>query len=246
MGEEGGGWQWRRRLWVWEEELLAECRLLLVNVSLQPLSYDVWQWQPDPSQGYTVRGAYALLTNQKEQQDSLCEELVWHKQVPLKVSIFAWRLIRDRLPTKSNLAYRGILNSEACLCVSGCGLLEDARHLFLSCSFFGSLWSLVRSWIGFDGVDHCDISNHCAHFAFYTGGLKARRSFLQLIWLLTMWVIWNERNNKIFKQKESSLVQLLDKVKYHSLWWLKANKVVFVFDDQMSSLVDRTSNMEES
>ncbi|XP_024626839.1 uncharacterized protein [Medicago truncatula] len=232
-GEEGGGWQWRRRLWAWEEDLLVECRLLLANVSLQPLSYDVWQWQPDPGQGYTIRGAYALLTSQEEQQDSLCEDLVWHKQVPLKVSIFAWRLIRDRLPTKSNLASRGILSSEACLCVSGCGLLEDARHLFLSCRFFGLLWPLVRSWIGFDGVDHCDISNHGAHFAFYTGGLKARRSFLQLIWLLTVWVIWNERNNRIFKQKESSLLQLLDKVKYQSLWWLKASKVVFVFGDQM-------------
>ncbi|AES88796.1 hypothetical protein MTR_4g062340 [Medicago truncatula] len=48
-----------------------------------------------------------------------------------------------------------------------------------------------------------------------------------------MWVIWNEGNNKLFKQKESSLVQLLDKVRYHSLWWLKANNVVFMFGNQM-------------
>jgi len=41
-GATGGGWQWRRALWVWEEELVEECRLLLSNVSLQPLSYDVW------------------------------------------------------------------------------------------------------------------------------------------------------------------------------------------------------------
>jgi len=52
--------------------------------------------------------------------------------------------------------------------VSGCGLVEDARHLFLSCSYFGSLWPLFRSWIGFDGVDHCDISNHFAQFSYYT------------------------------------------------------------------------------
>ncbi|PNY16833.1 hypothetical protein L195_g013560 [Trifolium pratense] len=30
--------------------------------------------------------------------------LIWHKQVPLKVPVLAWRLLRDRLPTKSNLA----------------------------------------------------------------------------------------------------------------------------------------------
>ena len=89
----------------------------------------------------------------------------------------------------------------------------------------------MRAWIDFDGVDHCDISNHCAQFSYYTGGLKSRRSFLQLIWLLTMRVLWNERNNRLFKQKENFIAQLLDKVKYHSLWWMRAKKVVFMFGD---------------
>ncbi|KAK2359509.1 homeobox-leucine zipper protein ATHB-15 [Trifolium repens] len=35
--------------------------------------------------------------------------LVWHPHVPLKVSIFVWPLLRDRLPTKANLVTRGIL-----------------------------------------------------------------------------------------------------------------------------------------
>jgi len=218
-GASGVGWQWCRALWVWDEELLEECRLVLSNVSLQPLSYDVWQWQPDSNDGYSVRGVYDMLTTKEMLLGGQCDYLVWHKQVPLKVSIFAWRLLRDRLPTKSNLVSRGILDVEASLCVSGCGNVEDARHLFLECSCFGSLWPLVRSWIGFDGDDHCDILNHCAQFSYYTGGLKSRRSFLQLIWLLTMWVICNERNNRLFKQKENSIAHLLDKVKYHSLWW---------------------------
>ncbi|GAU40500.1 hypothetical protein TSUD_189820 [Trifolium subterraneum] len=75
-------------------------------------------------------------------------DLIWHSQVPLKVSILAWRLLRDRLPTKVNLITRGILPLTAQLCVSGCGEVETAQHLFLSCSMFGSLWSLVSSWIG--------------------------------------------------------------------------------------------------
>jgi len=33
-GEGGGVWEWRRRLWDWEEELVGECRLLLANVVL--------------------------------------------------------------------------------------------------------------------------------------------------------------------------------------------------------------------
>lgn len=133
------------------------------------------------------------------------------------MSIFGWRFLRDRLPTKSNLASRGVIDAEVCLCVSGCGQVEDVCHLFLSCSCFGSLGPSVRSWFGFDGVDHQEISNHFIQFAHYTGGLKSRRSFLQLIWLLTVWILWNERNTILFKQKECSIVQLLNKVKYYSL-----------------------------
>ena len=162
---------------------LAECRLLLSDISLQPLSYDVWQWLPDPSRGYSVRGVYAMLTNQENLQVLQNIELIWHKQVPLKVSNFAWRLLHDRLPTKSNLMSWGVIDTEACQCVSGCGQVEDARQLFLLCPCFGSLWPLVRSWIGFDGIDHF------IQFTNYTGGSKSRRSFLQLIWLLTVWVL---------------------------------------------------------
>ncbi|MCI39465.1 glutamate-gated kainate-type ion channel receptor subunit GluR5, partial [Trifolium medium] len=60
--------------------------------------------------------------------------------VPLKVSIFAWRLLQDRLPTRANLVSRGILSTAAHHCVSGCGAVESAQHLFLSCGTFGPLW----------------------------------------------------------------------------------------------------------
>ncbi|PNX54725.1 cytochrome p450, partial [Trifolium pratense] len=85
---------------------------------------DRWQWQSDLDDGYTVRGAYQLLTT--------------HDVVSLDVV----------LPTKANLVTRGILSSATHHCVSGCGEVESAQHLFLFCSTFGALWSLVSSWIG--------------------------------------------------------------------------------------------------
>ncbi|MCI63569.1 helicase-like protein, partial [Trifolium medium] len=64
-------------------------------------SSDCWQWQPDPHEGYTICGAYQLLTSQDSVTLDVAEGLIWHSQVPLKVSIFAWRFLRDRLPTKA-------------------------------------------------------------------------------------------------------------------------------------------------
>lgn len=155
--------------------------------------------------------------------------MIWHRQVPLKVSVFAWRLLRDRLPTKSNLIYRGVIPTEAGLCVSGCGALESTQHLFLSCSYFASLWSLVRDWIGFVGVDTNVLSDHFVQFVHSTGGNKASQSFLQLIWLLCAWVLWTERNNMCFNDSITPLPRLLDKVKYLSLGWLKARNASFLF-----------------
>ncbi|MCI28010.1 70 kDa peptidyl-prolyl isomerase, partial [Trifolium medium] len=102
-------------------------------------SSDQWQWQPDHVRGYSLRGVYQLLTSQESVTFDAIEDLLWHKQVPLKVSLFAWRLLLDRLPTKAILVTRGIITSDAHYCVPGCGGVESAQHLFLSCSFFDSL-----------------------------------------------------------------------------------------------------------
>jgi hypothetical protein len=117
------------------------------------------------------------------------EDLLWHKQVPLKVSILAWRLLRERLPTKANLVTRGVLSPDQHFCMTGCGGIETAHHVFLACSTFGSLWALVRSWIGFSAVDAYSLSDHFLQYTYSAGSLRARRSFLQLVWLACVWVL---------------------------------------------------------
>jgi len=140
----------------------------------------------------------------------------------MKVMVFAWRLIRDCLPTKANLAMCGVISADDIMCVTGCGNVETAKHLFLTCTMFASLWQQVRDWIGFVGVDVNNIADHLVQFTYMTGGGKAKRSFLQLIWLLCTWVVWNEQNNRLFNNIVTHVPRLLDKIKLLSLGWLKA------------------------
>ncbi|GAU40603.1 hypothetical protein TSUD_28090 [Trifolium subterraneum] len=162
------GWDTRGEAWEWRRQLWAQ-------------SSDTWTWRLGPVSGYSVQGAYQLLISHPIEPLDVASDLIWHKQVPLKVSILAWRLLRDRLPTKSNLAIRGIITPEAQSCVTGCGEMETAHHLFISCSIFGSLWSSVRSWIGLSSVDPHDLTDHFLQFTYSSGSLSVRRSFLQLI-----------------------------------------------------------------
>lgn len=125
---------------MWEENLLEECRALLVDVSLFPNVSDKWMWLPNPMGGYLVRDTYDLLSDCDTSPMDSALDLVWHHQVPLKVSVFAWRFLQDRLPTKANLAVYGIIHSKATYCVAGCSHFETSGHLFLSCTTFASLW----------------------------------------------------------------------------------------------------------
>ncbi|PNX58735.1 receptor-like protein kinase ANXUR2, partial [Trifolium pratense] len=61
-GSGGEAWEWRRQLRAWEEEMLGECQAFLLTISLQDHVSDRWQWRADLDDGYTVRGAYQLLT----------------------------------------------------------------------------------------------------------------------------------------------------------------------------------------
>ncbi|GAU30753.1 hypothetical protein TSUD_145510 [Trifolium subterraneum] len=218
----GDAWVWRRPLWAWEEELLGECQTLLFTISLQAHSLDIWLLRPDVDDGYTVRGAYQLLTAQNVVPLDEATDLIWHPRVPLKVSIIAWRLMRDRLPTKLNLSYRGILPVGESHCVSGCGAVESAHRVFLSCSTFSSLWSLVSSWVGAASVTAQTLSDHFIQFSSSAGDTRVRRSFMQLLCLACVWVVWTERNHRLFRGSANSSLHMLDKIKTFSFRWLTA------------------------
>ncbi|KAK2352841.1 hypothetical protein QL285_090546 [Trifolium repens] len=81
--------------------MLGECQTILFRVIMQVVSPDRWQWRSNPVTGYSVHEAYQILTSTDAITLRAADDLIWHKQVPLKVSILVWRLFRDRLPTKT-------------------------------------------------------------------------------------------------------------------------------------------------
>jgi len=75
--------------------------LLLHDVSLQTNLSDQWQWQHE--------GVFSS----------------WRLPIIAFESLnFCVEILRDRLPTKSNLVIRDIISSESRFCVFGCGQVE--------------------------------------------------------------------------------------------------------------------------
>ena len=128
-GSEGMAWRWRRRLFTWEEELLGDLMLLLHNVTLQVDRLDRRMWRLETSFVYIVCSAYNFLNANDHVDLVVSVSSQWHKDVPLKVVLFAWRLFCDRLPTKDNLYHRHVIDIDAQLCIGGCGEVETSSHL---------------------------------------------------------------------------------------------------------------------
>ncbi|XP_024636284.1 uncharacterized protein [Medicago truncatula] len=222
---------WRHRLLVWEEEeSVKKCSILFLNTVLQENANDTWRWLLDTANGYTVSGAYSFITTSGDLVDRSPVDDVWHKQIPSKVSLFVWRLFRNRLPTKENLVHRRVIQPDNVACASRCGHPETAKHLFLDYNIFGSLWYHVWLWLSISFVNPGDIRHHFQQFTNMARLPRATHLFLRIIWFATAWVLWKERNNHDFQNTVCYSSILLEKVKLNSFSWLKAKETTFNYN----------------
>ncbi|PNY13834.1 cysteine-rich receptor-like protein kinase [Trifolium pratense] len=146
----GNGWRWRRHLFAWEEDLVLECCVVLENLFLQ---VDVLECC-----------VYHLLTHLVPIMMTAHKDVIWNKVAPLKVSLFAWRLLNNRLPSKDNLTRRGMHLEDSALCLGGCGVAETIDHLIIGCEMSSSLWIKILNWLGTFGPLPNVVTDHVSQF----------------------------------------------------------------------------------
>jgi len=100
-----------------------------------------------------VREAYRFLTNNGNHVYRTFVDDVWHKNIPTKVSLFVWRFLRNRLPTKDNLVRRCALPVQDLVCVLSVGNQKLRLICFYIVTFsvlFGLKccigWAFLRSF----------------------------------------------------------------------------------------------------
>jgi hypothetical protein len=67
---------------------------------------------------------------------------LWHWQLPLKVKLFTWLMLEQKILTWENLLKRGFVGPSKCVL---CGLKEEnVKHLFVECSFTKDIWYIYK------------------------------------------------------------------------------------------------------
>ena len=73
--------------------------------------------------------------------------IIWHPQLPMKVSVFIHRLLRNRLPLDSTICKHGISGPSKCFCCVQANV-ESMDHVFCNGQVAVYVWNFFGSASG--------------------------------------------------------------------------------------------------
>jgi hypothetical protein len=228
---ENGVWRWdllwRRDFFVWEESLFQQWLNVLGQHNLTT-EEDSWVWRPAIDDGFSVKSMYMYLESNLPLQvhrtdlELFAFRYIWKTGVPSKVSALVWQLLLNRIPTKDNLCYRGVVRQEDALCSICDSATETSTHLFLHCSFAASVWYAINRWLGVIVILPPSVLMSYAIIVGY-GSNKKRKKGFSLVWMAYIWVMWKMRNDGIFNNKAPLVEDVVDNIQ-RILWqWYMSN-----------------------
>jgi hypothetical protein len=78
-----------------------------------------------------------------------------------KISIFGWRLLLEKLPTRESLFSKGVItNALERGCVLCCNHVETTPHIFLQCHTSNSVWLNIFKWMGLTPIMNVSVQQH--------------------------------------------------------------------------------------
>ncbi|RZB94304.1 Nucleolin 2 isoform G [Glycine soja] len=216
-------WEWR---FIWRRPLFdSEVDLAITFLSEVDgqviLTHGAvrWVWVADQSGIYSTQSAYEVLREGVAEENlEDCFRVLWKIRIPSKIAIFVWRLLRDRLPTKSNLQARQVQIPD--LNCPFCGRMEeDASHLFIHCSKIQPLWWDSMSWINLKGALPLSPKQLFMQYSFLQEDGRRNRRW-QYWWLAITWTTWQLRNRILFSGATFDGNKLVEDATFLMWTWL--------------------------
>ena len=142
---------------------------------------------------------------------------LWEVKAFTNALTTAWRVLLDKMPTRSSLSRRGVVG-----CFSECGLCqtseETSQHLFLE-FFVARVWSLCLRWMRILNVQHTDLKSHFVNFHLVHFRTKQILVWKGL-WLGIAMGVCEQRNIVIFKQGKPNAQEIFHQAQPRSRLWM--------------------------
>lgn len=162
----------------------------------------VWSW--DNVEGkVSVKKAYEVVSAHLSCPDhKWWFSLLWRWRLLLKLKVFGWLVLQNRLLTGDNLIKRGYYDPFVCPL---CQIVEETiNHLFISCTFAQEVWSYIVQGLNISTIEPL-VAVEDAIFKWCLSGMVALPIFIA-------WCLWRNKNSPIFERKGESTARLSDKI----------------------------------
>ena len=148
---------------------------------------------------------------------------VWKVWAPPKVKFFSWLAIQNRIWTVDRLEKRGWENCGLCTLCKRAN--ETSSHLFFKCRFTRRIWQMVKTWLRLEALDVDSWGTERSTKHWWTNMSRPNTPYRKAMASLTMlicWVIWNERNARVFRKKSTPPHYILKLIQEEAKTWVTA------------------------
>jgi hypothetical protein len=110
----------------------------------------LWSWDTKGGQVNAKQAYEVQLLEEVVVEPTYWYTELWQWQLPLKVKLFIWLMLEQKILTWENLVKRGIVGPSRCVL---CGNNEEnVRHLFVDCSFTKDIWYTIQKDLNFESI----------------------------------------------------------------------------------------------
>ncbi|WVZ66620.1 hypothetical protein U9M48_015811 [Paspalum notatum var. saurae] len=195
------------------------------QVSLSPGVADCFRWRWTPDGSYSSASAYRACF--LGSSFFLGAKFIWKTKVPPKVKFFAWLVAQDRCWTASRRRRHGLQDHDSCaLCDQES---ETIDHLMLQCSFSRQVWFLALSVFSWQTL--IPAASDTSMFWWSSARNRVRKEYrpgFDGLVLLIFWMIWKERNARVFNRGAVSPFLVWSKLQEDGKLWSLAGFNAFL------------------
>lgn len=149
----------------------------------------IW-WNLTKNGIFTVKSLYSAL---KTQHYAFPHKKVWKFKIPLKIEVFLWLFLKNKILTKDNLYKRGWKKKDK-LC-QFCSNTESLQHLFFECPLAHFLWNVIGCALNLK-----PILNKEQLFGSWLSNFNKHMKYLVMVGVAAViWALWRTRNRACFE-----------------------------------------------
>ena len=213
--------EWRRALYVWENEEVSRLKHIIEQNGPSSEGEDGVYWKHSGNLCYPIKCITKRINESYTPTLSRpIINIVWKKFIPPRAKLALWLENLERLKTGDLLVEKGIINPQDAACPF-CNLeIESNSHILFTCRFAWNVWMEMLGWWGISAVLH----NRCNTFSIQWLGLVKKRNcrhFWALILGCGIWSLWYERNRIKFERKSPNLQHFVLSLKFRIGIWAK-------------------------